>query len=148
MYQMEFLWLSQGECRKGLYLSWNGTVDNYRCALYLSLGFFTQYSVVTSQRTHFVFCNLKVKIIQGRSTYNNHDCQINHIHIKSVENIIVRTQWEKGGMITIIVIWRPPSEVLFLSPAFLYYGFSEASGRAGFQQHQCVGHPRWAILNY
>lgn len=63
-------WISYGSYKvdigEGLYLSWNRTVDNYRCILCLNLGLFPQYSVVTSQRIHFFFCNPKVKIIQGR----------------------------------------------------------------------------------
>lgn len=103
MYQLYFYESHKVSLEKGLYLSWKGIVDNPKPILSLNLGLFPQYTVVTSQRTHFFFCNLKVKIIQGRFRKNICDCQINQANIKSMENISVRTQREERRMVTVIV---------------------------------------------
>lgn len=106
-YQMYFYESHKVHVEQGLHLSWEGTVDNSRPILPLNLGLFPRCTAVTSQRTHFFFCNLKVKIIQGRFRKNICDCQINQVSIKSMENISVRNQREARQMITVRVTERP-----------------------------------------
>lgn len=95
------------DVEQGLDLSWKGTVDNSRPILPLKLGLFPRCTAVTSQRTHFFFCNLKVKIIQGRFRKNICDCQINQVSMKRMENISVRNQREARQMIMVRVTERP-----------------------------------------